>query len=187
MEQVHQLITKEMTIGEVVSKYPSIIEPLQAAGVHCVGCGVSYIETLEEGFKGHGMSDQEVNTLIEQLNESIKEESSNPSTNNTLNLTPKAADKIKELLNKTSKNNHGLRIKVEPGGCAGYSYKFTFDKEVSDDNIIDEHGVKVIIDNTSLNFIKGSRIEYVDSLQGSGFKIVNPNAKSSCGCGQSFH
>ena len=187
MEQIHNFITKEMTIGEVVSKYPSIIEPLQAAGVHCVGCGVSYIETLEEGFKGHGMSDQEVNTLIEQLNESIKEESSNPSTNNTLNLTAKAADKIKELLNKTNKNNHGLRIKVEPGGCAGYSYKFTFDKEASDDNIIDEHGVKVIIDNTSLNFIKGSRIEYVDSLQGSGFKIVNPNAKSSCGCGQSFH
>ncbi len=186
MEQVHQLITKDMSIGEVVSKYPSVIEPLQAAGVHCVGCGVSYIETLEEGFKGHGMSDQEVNTLIEQLNESVKEEPNN-NPNNALNLTLKASDKIKELLNKTNKQNHGLRIKVEPGGCAGYSYKFTFDKEASDDNIIDEHGVKVIIDNTSLNFIKGSKIDFVDSLQGSGFKIVNPNAKSSCGCGQSFH
>ena len=74
MEQVQQHITKDMTIGDVVSKYPSVIEPLQAAGVHCVGCGVSYMETLEEGFKGHGMSDEEINSLLEQLNNSIKEE-----------------------------------------------------------------------------------------------------------------
>ena len=185
-KQIHQLITKEMTIGEVVSKYPSVIEPLQAAGVHCVGCGVSYIETLEEGFKGHGMSDQEMNSLIEQLNESVKEEPVSIS-NDKLNLTVKAADKIKELLNKSSKQDHGLRIKVEPGGCAGYSYKFTFDKENGSDNVIDAYDVKVMIDDTSLNFIKGSKIDFVDSLQGSGFKIVNPNAKSSCGCGQSFH
>ena len=184
-KQVRQLITKNMTIGEVISKHPLVIEPLQAAGVHCVGCGVSYVETLEEGFKSHGMSDQEINSLIEQLNESIKEEPA--ITNDKINLTAKAANKIKELLNKSNKKDHGLRIKVEPGGCAGYSYKFTFDKESTDDNIIDAHEVRIIIDNNSLDFIRGSKIDFVDSLQGSGFKIINPNAKSSCGCGQSFH
>ena len=186
MEQVQQHITKDMTIGDVVSKYPSVIEPLQAAGVHCVGCGVSYMETLEEGFKGHGMSDEEINSLLEQLNNSIKEEAL-MQTNGTINLTVRAADKIKELLNKSNKKGHGLRIKIEPGGCSGYSYKFTFDKGSKEDIIIDSNEVKIILDNTSLNFIKGSKIDYVDSLQGSGFKIVNPNAKSSCGCGQSFH
>ena len=109
MEQVHQLITKDMTIGDVVSKYPSVIEPLQAAGVHCVGCGASYIETLEEGFKGHGMPDEEIDNVIEQLNDTIKEEALTQ-TNGNLNLTVKAADKIKELLNKTNKQNHGLKI-----------------------------------------------------------------------------
>ena len=72
-KEVRQLITKEMTIGEVVAKHPAVIEPLQSAGVHCVGCHVSYHETLEQGFKGHGMSDEEVDMVISKLNLAVQE------------------------------------------------------------------------------------------------------------------
>ena len=71
--EVKQLITKEMTIGDVVAKYPAVIEPLQEAGVHCVGCHVSYSESLEDGFKGHGMADEEVDAVIEKLNKAAAE------------------------------------------------------------------------------------------------------------------
>src|SRR3989344_3619948 len=67
-QELKQLITKDMTIGDVVKKYPSCIEVLQEAGVHCVGCHVSYFETLEQGFKGHGMTDEHVNLVIENIN-----------------------------------------------------------------------------------------------------------------------
>ena len=72
-KQVKQMITKDMTIGDVVAKYPAVIEPLQSAGVHCVGCHVSYQETLEQGFKGHGMSDEEVQAVINKLNAAVEE------------------------------------------------------------------------------------------------------------------
>ncbi|MAG47032.1 iron-sulfur cluster insertion protein ErpA [archaeon] len=185
MEQLQVLITKDMTISNVVSKYPSTIEVLQEEGIHCVGCSVSFTETLEEGFKSHGLSDQEVTNLIKKLNNSIKEEETIVSKE--LTLTKKAAEKIIELRKKSNKEDLNLRIKIEPGGCSGYSYRFSFDQASKEDKVVEQESVKLIFDKDSYNFIKGSKIDFVDSLQGSGFKVINPNAKSTCGCGQSFH
>src|SRR3990167_3267274 len=95
-KEIKQIITKDMTIGDVVAKYPSVIEPLQAAGVHCVGCHDSYSETLEQGFKGHGMSDEEVEMVIAKLNTAVEE--GKLDEGKELIITNKAAEKLKEVL-----------------------------------------------------------------------------------------
>jgi len=180
MKQVHDLITKDMTISEVIEKYPSTIETLLMTGVHCIGCHVSYFETLEQGMKGHGMADEEIDDVIKEMNNAVKEEGIN---NSEFNITEKAAGKIKEVI----KNKNGLRIEVIPGGCSGYMYNITTEDKINNnDKVFEEKGVKVIVDKESLDLLKGAKLDYVDSLQDAGFRIHNPNAKSTCGCGHSF-
>ena len=180
-----QLITKDMTIGDVVAKYPACIEALQAAGVHCVGCHVSYLETLEQGFRGHGMSDEEVDTVIAKLNTAI--EDSKLDEGKEFVITNKAAEKLKEILKENNKYESGLRVEIIPGGCSGFQYGLELDDNTTDlDLIFEEKGVKIIVSKENMSFLKGAKLDYVDSLQGGGFKISNSNAKDSCGCGQSF-
>ncbi len=99
-----------------------------------------------------------------------------------------AADRIKSLLDKENKLvTHGLRVKVVGGGCSGLQYQLGFDDRVTDaDEVVEAGGVRVFVDEKSALYLAGSTLDYVDTLQESGFKIVNPNAKASCGCGQSF-
>ena len=180
-----QKITKDMTIGDVVAKYPCSIEVLQSAGVHCVGCHVSYVETLEQGFKGHGMSDEEVDSVVAKLNASIEE--SKIDIGKDFIITNKAVDKLKEVLKENNKEGSGLRVEIVPGGCSGFSYGLELDDNTTDlDLTIEEKGVKIIISKDNMQFLKGAKLDYVDSLQGGGFKISNPNTKGSCGCGESF-
>ncbi|HLC50454.1 MAG TPA: iron-sulfur cluster assembly accessory protein [Candidatus Nanoarchaeia archaeon] len=102
-------------------------------------------------------------------------------------ITKKAAEKLIEVLKENNKENSGLRVEVVPGGCSGFQYGLELDENHSDfDNVIEEKGVKIIISKENMNFLKGAKLDYVDSIQGGGFKITNPNAHSSCGCGQSF-
>ena len=184
-EVKQQLITKEMTIGDVVAKYPSCIEPLLASGVHCVGCHVSYYETLEQGFKGHGMSDDDIEEVIIKLNQAVEE--SKLEDKKDFIITNKAAEKLIDVLKENNKESSGLRVEIIPGGCSGFQYGLELDDNSTDlDNVIEEKGVKIIISKENIQFLKGAKLDYVDSLQGGGFKISNPNAQSSCGCGQSF-
>ena len=184
-QQLNQLVTKDMTIGDVVKKYPACIEELQAAGVHCVGCHVSYFETLEQGFKGHGMSDEEVDAVISKINRAVEENSGEAEKD--FIVTKKAAEKLKEVLKENNKEGSALRVDVVPGGCSGFQYSLELDDNTTDlDMLIEEKGVKIILGKDNLHFLKGAKLDYVDSLQGAGFKISNPNAHSSCGCGQSF-
>ena len=103
----------------------------------------------------------------------------------TIELTDNALTKVKELLGH-EETGKGLRIMVKAGGCAGYSYALTFDSKQETDREFDFNGLKVFVDNEALEMIKGSKVDYVDSLQGAGFKFENPNAQSTCGCGKSF-
>jgi iron-sulfur cluster assembly accessory protein len=80
----------------------------------------------------------------------------------------------------------GLRVYVEAGGCSGMQYGMVFDEKRQDDLAVELHGVSVVVDPFSANYLRGSVIDYVDSLTGGGFKISNPNAHQSCGCGKSF-
>lgn len=104
-----------------------------------------------------------------------------------LNVTPTAADKIKELLVQRNIPNHALRVFVSGGGCSGLQYGMAFEANPQEfDTVIEASGVKLVVDPTSVMYIGGATIDFVDSLMGGGFRIDNPNAVSSCGCGNSF-
>lgn len=101
-------------------------------------------------------------------------------------ITDKAETKIRELM-KEEQDVEGLRIYVRGGGCHGYQYGMAFESKVGeDDTIIEKGGIKVIMDPQSAPLLQGAEVDYVDSLQGSGFSIKNPQAKTTCGCGSSF-
>lgn len=108
-------------------------------------------------------------------------------TSEQLILTDSAVDRIKTLLAKENKPEAGLRLYISGGGCAGMSYGMSIDDTTSsDDAVVKTKGVRVIVDKLSLIYLRGSKIDWVENLQTSGFQIDNPNAASSCGCGLSF-
>ena len=104
-----------------------------------------------------------------------------------ITLTENATKHIENLQREQNAAGKPLRVYVEAGGCSGMEYGMAFDEKKTDDAVIAQDGVEVVIDPMSANFLKDSVIDYVDSLQGSGFKINNPNVHSSCGCGKSFN
>ena len=102
-------------------------------------------------------------------------------------LTAKASEKLKEIIAKQGRDDLALRVYVTPGGCSGFSYGMTFAEGTEEgDAVVDLDGVKVVVDPMSAMYVKGSEIDFVDALMGGGFALRNPNAVSSCGCGQSF-
>lgn len=110
-----------------------------------------------------------------------------PQTANPINLTENAAQKVSEI--RTAENieeNYGLRLRVIGGGCSGFSYDLYFDQTTAMDKQYDSHGVKLVVDQMSLQYLRGTEVDYVEGLQGAGFKFNNPNVKSTCGCGSSF-
>src|SRR5438093_9372214 len=109
-----------------------------------------------------------------------------PATVPLLSLTESAATKIKQLL--AEEPDVGvLRIAIQGGGCSGFQYGLGFDSGAAEgDEILDQHGVRVVIDPFSAPYLKGATIDFLTGLQESGFKIDNPNATASCGCGHSF-
>jgi iron-sulfur cluster assembly protein len=105
-----------------------------------------------------------------------------------VNVTETALSQIKHLLDQEGKlETHALRMKVFGGGCSGLQYQLMFDDQVKDgDQQVDEAGVRVVVDEKSALYLVGTTLDYIDTLMEWGFKIQNPNAKNSCGCGQSF-
>ena len=104
-----------------------------------------------------------------------------------LNLTPRAAEKVKEIQNAEGIAEQCLRVRVIGGGCAGFSYDLFFEDETSDmDQTFTSHGIPIYVDMMSAQYVEGTEIDYVEGLQGAGFKFVNPQAKQTCGCGSSF-
>ncbi len=105
-----------------------------------------------------------------------------------LTLTAPAAEKVKSLLKEEGNEAMALRVAVRPGGCSGFSYEMFFDAEVdADDQIVEFHGVRVVVDSASASHLEGAEVDYKDGLQGAGFAINNPNVERTCGCGQSFN
>jgi len=109
------------------------------------------------------------------------------SSSEVVTLTPSAIDMVRKALAEEGLNEHGLRIAVQGGGCSGLQYGLDFESSTRPgDTILSFDGLKVYIDMASAQFLKGTVIDYVTSLQGAGFKFTNPNAKRTCGCGSSF-
>ena len=106
-----------------------------------------------------------------------------------LEVTEPAAQRIRELLDKDGKlATHGLRLKVVGGGCSGLRYELAFDACIGErDHQLEIGGVRVIVDEKSALYLAGTTLDFVDTLQESGFKMQNPNATATCGCGESFN
>jgi iron-sulfur cluster assembly protein len=108
-------------------------------------------------------------------------------TQNLITVTEKAAEKIKEFMKEEAEKPEYLRVYVQGGGCSGLSYGMGFEtKPEEDDIIIEQNGVKLLVDSYSQDHLKGANVDYIESLMGSGFKINNPNVTKSCSCGHSF-
>src|SRR3989344_3208518 len=139
-------ITKNTTISEALEMFPRAAEIMQSHGLHCVGCHVNVMESIEGGAKGHGMDNEAVNQII-----------------------------------------NALKVSVLSGGCSGHKYDLSFVKSAKEgDYAIEKDGAKIFVDKDSLEFLSGSELDFVESLSESGFKFKNPNAKTTCGCGDSF-
>ena len=104
-----------------------------------------------------------------------------------VNLTPVAIGKVKEILSSQAPQPAGLRISVVGGGCSGFSYSMAFETAPGMlDKTYEFDGLKVFIDQASMLYLDGAEVDYVETLEGAGFKFGNPNVKSTCGCGSSF-
>src|SRR2546423_4170662 len=105
-----------------------------------------------------------------------------------ITITDKGAEKVRDFLatQGADMQSAGLRVGVRGGGCSGFQYNLAFDQERDGDAVFEDHGLKLLVDRMSLPYVTGSIIDYVDSLQGAGFQVNNPNVVAACGCGSSF-
>lgn len=103
-------------------------------------------------------------------------------------VTDKGAEKIREFLAQQQAEGavDGLRVGVKGGGCSGFQYVLAFDEKREGDEVVDVDGITLLVDDESVRFVKGSVIDFVESMMGAGFKVENPNVVASCGCGSSF-
>jgi iron-sulfur cluster assembly protein len=105
-----------------------------------------------------------------------------------ITITDKGAEKVHEFLAAQTGDVSmaGLRVGVRGGGCSGFQYQLAFDEQREGDVVFESHGLRLLVDGESLPFVRGSQIDYEESLQGAGFKVNNPNVVAACGCGSSF-
>jgi iron-sulfur cluster assembly protein len=105
-----------------------------------------------------------------------------------ITLTDKGAEKVREFLATQAvvADTAGLRVGVRGGGCSGFQYALAFDEQRAGDEIFEDKGIRLLVDTQSLPYVQGSTIDFVDGLQGAGFKVENPNVIAACGCGSSF-
>ncbi len=108
-------------------------------------------------------------------------------TGTMVTLTPVAAEKLQNILVEKNLPGYGLRVFVAGGGCSGFQYGMAFENSTEEgDSVFESSGVRVYVDSASAMYLEGATVDYVDSLMGGGFRIENPNAVSTCSCGQSF-
>lgn len=190
-------ITKDIRISDILTHYPNQARALTRImtdfGIHCVGCGAATHETLEQGVLGHGFSKKDLSSLLEQLNQAV--DSVEPVAvaapaaieDFTLTLSPSAAQKVKEIMTQHGNPDAVLRVEVLAGGCSGFKYELNIlDHAFATDWQGRQGDVNIAVDQTGLDKLNGMEIDYVDTLNESGFKFNNPNAKQGCGCGKSF-
>jgi iron-sulfur cluster assembly accessory protein len=180
------MIHKDMTIEDIFKVYPhksqKLAQEMTNAGLHCVGCSAATWETLEAGSLGHGMERDELDTLIGRMNAILAEKENLT----TITMTPKAAKKFLDILAEDGKTGWGLRFGEKAAGCSGFEFFLDYsEKAKPEDVVIESNGIAIHVHNKSINRLMGSVIDYVDGLNGAGFKISNPNVKASCGCGNS--
>jgi len=167
---VEKKITRQTTIQEIFDRYPDkayhLAMIMADAGLHCVGCHASVFESLEQGMLAHGMTDEQIDPLIEQLNSEIE------STKPAISLTEKAAEKVREIQKSARRENWGLQINLDSGNRAEFNLK---QNPSAGENEIDANGIRIFISSEMLGKITGSEIDYVEGEK-SGFKLVKAAA-----------
>jgi iron-sulfur cluster assembly protein len=119
--------------------------------------------------------------------ETVNDSETKEAVRTTITLTPVAAEKVKSLLAGRGNPRAGLRVGVRGGGCSGNSYFMEFcDAEAPEDQVIESHGVRLVVDSRSAMLLGGTEVDYVEGLMGTGFKFNNPNVRHNCACGESF-
>lgn len=107
---------------------------------------------------------------------------------NPVNLTQPAANAVREVMTQKNLQGYALRLYISGGGCSGYQYGLALDSNIRpDDSVTELDGIKLIVDEVSIKYLQGATVDYVEGMTSSGFKIINPNAVSSCNCGQSIN
>ncbi len=180
------MITRDMTIEEIFTKFPQhsqkLAQEMMNAGLNCVGCGAAVWETLEAGMLGHGFGEEEIEKILGRLNKVLEEKIDLE----TITLTKRAAAKYREILEDEGKTGFGLRFGDKAAGCSGFEYTLDYsEKAQKEDAVFISEGIEIHVSQDAASRLIGSVIDYVDGLQGAGFKITNPNVNGSCGCGKS--
>ncbi|MBI2581080.1 iron-sulfur cluster assembly accessory protein [Candidatus Woesearchaeota archaeon] len=182
------MITAETTIGEIMLKYPQLADTMAKYGMKMTGCGTPYQEQLKTA-AASAMNEKDFGKMLSEINTAAaKIDSERPKERpGKFEVTDAAVEKVKEMMKKQGISGFNLRIEVKPGGCAGYSYDFSLDDEKKNDDIVlEKDGLRVVSDAASAEALKGAIIDYVETLNRSGFKVDNPNAHAVCSCGSSF-
>jgi len=158
-------ITKEDTIAEVVQQYPMIVPILMNNGLHCIGCHIAQVESLEQGFKTHGVDETKIDEIIQEMNKKINEPIQ------IITITPEASKKIQEHMDNDNKKEHYVKVNVTQDVRENV-YDITFEKEKTEDQeLIEEQGLKVLIEKDDKYVIKGCIIRYENDR----FVISNSN------------
>lgn len=183
-------INRHMTIDQILGMFPykaqRLSQEITNAGLHCIGCHAATWETLEAGMLSHGMTEEAIERLVKRLNALLLED--DETNSGTITMTKRAAKKYLEILEEEGKQGWGLRFADKMAGCNGFEYILDYaEKADADDVIFESHGIQIYVNKASLKRLLGSVIDFIEGLQGSGFKVSNPNVKSACGCGTSHN
>ncbi len=181
-----QKVTKDMTIGEVVNKYPESSTIMLSYGLHCVGCAVNPYESIENGCLGHGIDENTINKLVHEINKKL--ENKEERISKKITITKNAADKFKEFMKEENKENCAIKLQViDTGSTLQYTLDFT-DHQSKNEEEFEENGIKIFVEKSQIELIKGTQIDYIENERGSGFKIENLNQNSGgCGTGCGCH
>ncbi len=184
--EIKDKVSRDMTIEEIFSRFPhksqKLGQEMTNRGLHCVGCGAATWETLETGMLSHGFSQEEIDEMVGRLNEILAQKTDLSS----ISMTKRASEKYRHILKEEGKEGWGLRFGDRAAGCSGFEYVLDYaEKAGSDDTVFHSEGVEIYVQTADVSRLLGAEIDFVDGLNGSGFKISNPNVKGSCGCGKS--
>lgn len=176
-------ITPDMVISDILARYPhkgqKLAQAMNKAGLHCTSCRAANWESLEMGMASHGKDQAAIEALVRELNAILEEKLDL----GTITLTPRAAAKLRQFAEEEGKRECALRFGISGGGCGGVQYILDFSEQAeAEDMVYESEGMSIHVARTMIDRLLGSVIDYVDGLQGAGFKISNPNIKSSCHC-----
>src|SRR3989338_1655484 len=186
--QTHELITKEMTIGDVVNKYPYLAEIMNNYGLHCMGCHANPYESILNGCVSHGIDEKTVDQMVEELNEAVKNYKEEDTSKNLI-VTDKAAVKFKEFMKEEHKENCGVRLIINGAGgcCSDEHYDLEFAENVEKSEVtLNENGIKFFVDKEVADHLN-LKIDFVQEQRGAGFKIDKNKSSGSCGSGCGCH